>query len=65
MVKTEKQKFFANLKNYNALLCNQMLVFVERERGEKMNSDQKDLEHDKLLECLKRCKFPKGMEYKC
>ena len=64
MVKTEKQKFFANLKNYNALLCDQRLVFVERERGEKMSSTQKEFEHDKLLERLKRCEFPKGLEYK-
>lgn len=64
MVKTEKQKFFANQKSYNAFLCDQMLALVEKERGEKMSPTQKDFEKEKLLERLKRCKFPKGMEYK-
>lgn len=63
LVKKEKRKFFSNAKKYNEMLCQKMLRKIEKGKDEKMNSDQKDLEHDKLLECLKRCKFPKGMEY--
>lgn len=29
-----------------------------------MSPDQKEFEKDKLLNCQKRCEFPKGMEYK-